>query len=103
MRTAKVIEGKVVVSRNPCLHPGDIRVLTCISADEVRKRYNGKNPFFPDLINCLVFATDGLSVPPQCGGGDLDGDLYFVAWDKRLIPPKTQEPMVYDEEKKEQK
>ncbi len=33
--------------------------------------------------------------PNECSGSDLDGDLYFVSWDKHLIPPETDAPMDY--------
>lgn len=33
--------------------------------------------------------------PTECSGGDLDGDLYFVCWDEKLIPPKMDTPMDY--------
>ena len=33
--------------------------------------------------------------PNECSGSDLDGDLYFVTWDERLIPPVTEAPMDY--------
>lgn len=33
--------------------------------------------------------------PNECSGGDLDGDLFFISWDKDLIPPQTDNPMDY--------
>ncbi|VAI07939.1 unnamed protein product [Triticum turgidum subsp. durum] len=33
--------------------------------------------------------------PNECSGGDLDGDLYFITWDEKLIPEKVDSPMDY--------
>lgn len=33
--------------------------------------------------------------PNECSGGDLDGDLFFISWDKGLIPSQTVSPMDY--------
>lgn len=88
-----VKSGRVVVTRNPCLHPGDIRVLEAVDSDYVRGRL-GK------YDNCIVFSQVGeFPVPFMISGGDLDGDLYFVSWDERLIPPKTVECMNYSDSK----
>lgn len=65
----------MIVSRNPCTHPGDIRVLTAVDKPELR-----------DLTNIVVFSSEGKR--PECNkmaGGDLDGDVYFVSWDKELL------------------
>jgi len=72
---AEIIEGDVLVTRNPCTHPGDIRLLKCV--DRPQLRY---------LFNVVVFSSKGER--PQCNmmsGGDLDGDVYFVTWDKELL------------------
>jgi RNA-dependent RNA polymerase len=72
---AEIVEGRVLVTRNPCTHPGDIRLLECVDRPELRH-----------LFNVVVFSSKGER--PQCNmmsGGDLDGDVYFVAWDKELI------------------
>lgn len=34
--------------------------------------------------------------PNECSGSDLDGDLYFVCWDRDLIPPRQVPPMDYN-------
>ncbi|CAK8563059.1 unnamed protein product [Lathyrus sativus] len=82
-----IIVGKVVVTKNPCLHPGDIRVLDAVYHEELEE--NG-------LKDCLVFPQNGPRPHPnECSGGDLDGDLFFVSWDKDLIPAQTDNPMDY--------
>lgn len=81
-----VIQGPVVVAKNPCLHPGDIRVLQAVSKPELLY-----------LKNVVVFPCKGPRPHTnECSGSDLDGDLYFVTWEGRLVPPSTQDPMIYD-------
>lgn len=45
-----ILLGKVVVTKNPCLHPGDIRVLDAIYSVELEER---------GLVDCLVFPQKG--------------------------------------------
>ncbi|CAA7400087.1 unnamed protein product [Spirodela intermedia] len=83
----RVITGTVAVAKNPCLHPGDIRVLEAVDAPGLRH-----------LVDCLVFPQKGER--PHCNeasGSDLDGDLYFVTWDNDLVPParRSWSPMDY--------
>ncbi|GJM86772.1 hypothetical protein PR202_ga02662 [Eleusine coracana subsp. coracana] len=68
-----IVKGKVVVAKNPCLHPGDIRVLQAIDVPALRH----------------------MPHPNECSGSDLDGDIYFVCWDQSLIPSRMVEPMDY--------
>ena len=37
---AQLIEGDVLVTRNPCHHPGDIRKLKCVYKEELKHLYN---------------------------------------------------------------
>ncbi|KAG5539159.1 hypothetical protein RHGRI_019648 [Rhododendron griersonianum] len=77
--------GKVCVAKNPCLHPGDIRVLRAVNV-----------PALHHMVDCVVFPQKGMRPHPnECSGSDLDGDLYFVCWDQDLIPPKQIPPMDY--------
>lgn len=68
---------EVMVVRNPCYHPGDIRVLKLVK-NKAQYAY---------LSDCVVFPTRG-SRPhaDESSGGDLDGDEFFVSWDQNLIP-----------------
>ncbi|GLT28650.1 hypothetical protein SLA2020_035660 [Shorea laevis] len=84
----QVIKGFVVVAKNPCLHPGDIRILEAVDA-----------PGLHHLYDCFVFPQKGERPHAnEASGSDLDGDLYFVTWDENLIPPSKQSwtPMQYD-------
>lgn len=83
----QVVEGLVVIAKNPCLHPGDVRILRAV--DE---------PKLYHLYDCLVFPQKGdRPHPNEASGSDLDGDLYFVTWDDSLIPPsgRSWPPMEY--------
>jgi hypothetical protein len=62
----RVIRGECVVYRNPCFHPGDIRVVTAVDC-----------PSLHHLRDLVVFPSVGeQDIPSMCSGGDLDGDQY---------------------------
>ncbi|XP_077237792.1 RNA-dependent RNA polymerase 2 [Tasmannia lanceolata] len=85
--TSVVVVGKIVVTKNPCLHPGDIRVLQAIYDPALEAT---------DLVDCIVFPQKGERPHPnECSGGDLDGDQYFVCWDTNLIPSSNCAAMDY--------
>ncbi|XP_060204819.1 RNA-dependent RNA polymerase 2 isoform X1 [Lycium barbarum] len=82
-----VVRGKVVVTKNPCLHPGDIRVLDAVYEVALEEKA---------WVDCIIFPQKGERPHPnECSGGDLDGDLYFISWDENLIPKQTVTPMDY--------
>jgi hypothetical protein len=76
----QTVTGKVIVTRYPCLYPGDIHVLDAVdSNNEDLNRY----------VNVIVFSKSGpVPIPYLIGGGDLDGDIYFVSWEQKLIPQR---------------
>ncbi|KAM0687981.1 hypothetical protein COBT_000772, partial [Conglomerata obtusa] len=81
----KIIVGNIAVAKNPCLHPGDIRVVKGVNRKELQY-----------LTNVIVFSTKGSRpIFNMCSGSDLDGDCYFCTWDERLVPNKTVEPDDY--------
>lgn len=86
-KNRQVIVGAVAIAKNPCLHPGDIRILEAVDV-----------PSLHHLADCLVFPQKGdRPHSNEASGSDLDGDLYFVTWDQDLIPPskKSWIPMDY--------
>ncbi|KAG1151074.1 hypothetical protein G6F37_004946 [Rhizopus arrhizus] len=82
----QVITGECAVFRNPCFHPGDIRVVTAVD-----------KPNLSHLVNVIVFPAKGYrDIPSMCSGGDLDGDDYTIFWDPKLIPVRKDfAPMDY--------
>lgn len=83
----EVIRGFVVIAKNPCLHPGDVRILEAVDVPELHH-----------LFDCLVFPQKGdRPHTNEASGSDLDGDLYFVTWDQNLVPPskRSWNPMEY--------
>ncbi|KAH9814507.1 RNA dependent RNA polymerase-domain-containing protein [Melampsora americana] len=76
------LEGPITISRSPCLHPGDVRVVTGIGKLDPERA-----PRLNALRNCVVFSVAGMRSLPSClGGGDLDGDLYTLITLPELIP-----------------
>ena len=61
--------GPVIVTRAPARHPGDVQVVNAVR--------------YPNHL------------PSQLSGGDLDGDLFQVIYDKSLWPRKVAEPADY--------
>ena len=42
-----------MVTRNPCLHPGDIQVLEAVNSDHVLEK-------FEKYTNCVIFPQKGM-------------------------------------------
>ncbi|KAI8972772.1 RNA dependent RNA polymerase-domain-containing protein [Pilobolus umbonatus] len=82
----EIITGPCVVFRNPCFHPGDVRVVKAVDRPELSH-----------LVDVVVFSSKGYrDIPSMCSGGDLDGDDYTVYWDPDLMPEtKNFPPMDY--------
>jgi hypothetical protein len=84
-----IVNDRVVVTRAPALHPGDVQLVRAVDA----------LPGSPlrDLQNCIVFSQQGeRDLPSQLSGGDLDGDLFHIIYDQRLIPTSTHPPAEYN-------
>ncbi|KAF8788983.1 RNA-dependent RNA polymerase 1 like protein [Argiope bruennichi] len=70
-----VVEGTVVVTKNPCMHPGDVRKFEAVYVKSLLH-----------IKDCIVFPAKGPRPhPDEMAGSDLDGDEYHVMWIKELI------------------
>ena len=91
----------IIVTRNPCLHPGDIQKYRVVNYPELAH-----------LVDCIVFPTQGRRASAdKMSGGDLDGDqcktvttfltasidqsVVFVSWDPEIIPSTVSHPADY--------
>lgn len=63
-RAHTIINTEVLVTRNPCLHPGDLQKFKAVDIPE-----------FAHLVGCIVFTARGKRPSADLmSGGDLDGD-----------------------------
>ena len=84
-----ILEGQVVITRCPALHPGDVQLVEAVDVPV-------DSPLRA-LHNCIIFSAKGdRDLPSMLSGGDLDGDLYNVIWDGNLKPGKISMPADYD-------
>jgi len=95
-----ILNKKCAVTKCPCLHPGDIRLLNF-------KKYDPNKPqtkiyqIFEEYENVLIFPSKGKRPHPnEISGSDLDGDEYFVFYDSDLCRIKPVEPMDYSDNTK---
>lgn len=88
----RVLTGSLVVAKNPCFHPGDLRKFQAVDVPDLRH-----------MVDCIVFPAKGPRPHPnEMSGSDLDGDMYFVCWDETLIPPgQNKEPMDFTAQQKQ--
>ncbi|XP_055940784.1 uncharacterized protein LOC129971224 [Argiope bruennichi] len=82
----KILKRTVVVTKNPCMHPGDVRKLEAVDV-----------PALHHIKDCIVFPAKGKRPhPDEMAGSDLDGDEYVVIWhDDLVFPEKNYPPMDY--------
>ncbi|CAF4632361.1 unnamed protein product, partial [Rotaria socialis] len=84
----QILQGPVVVTRNPCFHPGDIRKLTAVDIPALHR-----------LKNVIVFPMNGPRPHPmEMSGGDLDGDTFWISCNRKLIFSKNEEPFDYQDQ-----
>ncbi|KAI5458153.1 RNA dependent RNA polymerase-domain-containing protein [Mariannaea sp. PMI_226] len=81
-------DGRIIITRSPALHPGDVRVVRQVTPPRGHDLLN--------LQNCVVFSQKGKrDLPSQLSGGDLDGDIYNVIWDSAAMPIRMFGPADY--------
>ncbi|KAL4244861.1 RNA-dependent RNA polymerase [Abortiporus biennis] len=85
------IQGPVVISRSPTVHPGDVQRVWAIG-----KPPEDKLCLFRNLRNVVVLPSVGeRSLASMLGGGDLDGDLYSIIKESTLLPTEHCEAASY--------
>lgn len=79
---------EIFVTRSPCIKWSDGKMLQIVT----RKPNNMTNEEFSCLralpFGAIIFACPHAGfkpIPEMIAGGDLDGDRYFVCWEKEII------------------
>lgn len=78
----QVIAGPVLVTKNPCVHPGDVRKVQTLTYEKDPERFAKLS----HLFNVIVFPSKGpRPLQNMMSGGDLDGDVYMCIWDEQIV------------------
>ena len=86
-----LVRNKVIVTRSPALHPGDVQLANAVSVPLT-------SPLM-QLRNCVCFSQKGVrDLPSMLSGGDLDGDIYQILFDSRAMPKCVYAPAEYHAE-----
>lgn len=87
-KSGLVLTGRVVITRCPALHPGDVQYVEAVDVP--------LDSPLRSVHNCVVFSSKGSrDLPSQLSGGDLDGDLYNIIYDESLMPSTISDPADY--------
>jgi RNA-dependent RNA polymerase len=100
------IEGPILISKSPTIHPGDVQFAQAVGAPPA-------GSLLGELSNCVVFSQQGTlgllcvtwsllntyagdrPLPNKLSGSDLDGDEYDLILLPSLHPPRTVNPGGY--------
>ncbi|KAN0121734.1 RdRP domain containing protein [Hyaloscypha variabilis] len=93
---SRAILGKnLIITRAPALHPGDVQLAEGVMPP-------AGSPLLK-LSNCVCFSQKGTrDLPSKLSGGDLDGDRYYIMWDKNCRPQKYFTPADYPRQNPEE-
>ncbi|KAJ7770564.1 RNA dependent RNA polymerase-domain-containing protein [Mycena metata] len=82
--------GDVLMTRNPCKVPTDVRKVTAVNHNQLH-----------DIVDVIVCSVKGeRRLLDFLAGGDYDGDTAIVIWDKTIVGPFVNAPEKFADEPK---
>lgn len=89
------LSGNCIITRSPQVHPGDVQRVVAIGRPSLTE---GQICLFDHMKNVVVLpSVGGRSLASCLGGGDLDGDLYYVFQYYQLLPTIHIAPASYND------
>lgn len=76
---------KVFVTRFPCTSRNDARLLPMLRARPANMLEEDWDLLESLPFGLILFGYQGMLIPKHIANGDLDGDLYFTSWDRRVF------------------
>ena len=76
----KIINGEVLITKNPCLSVYDIQKVEAVNNDIIKEYFS---EFYENVV---IFPQKGeIPLPSKISGSDLDGDIYWVCWERSFV------------------
>ncbi|KAH7338887.1 RNA dependent RNA polymerase-domain-containing protein [Rhizoctonia solani] len=83
------VTGPVLVTRNPCILPSDVRKVIAVECPEL---------WIAGYTDVIVFSVKGdRSLASMLGGGDYDGDTAILIWEESIVDQFRNSPIQYAE------
>ncbi|KAG8715948.1 hypothetical protein FRC11_012567 [Ceratobasidium sp. 423] len=81
------VTGPVLVTRNPCILPSDVRKVIAVECPEL---------WTAGYTDVIVFSVKGeCSLASMLGGGDYDGDTVILIWEEAIVNQFINSPTHY--------